>query len=65
MGLTATPGRRYTSRVTSAAPSTNRSGGLITFEAQDEENAKRAVNSDPFALNGLLETYWLKRWKPE
>ena len=46
-------------------PFEDRSGGLITFEAGDEENAKRVVNSDPFALGGLLETYWVKRWKPE
>jgi len=46
-------------------PFEDRSGGLITFETDDEEHAKSAVNSDPFVLSGLLETYWLKRWKLE
>ena len=46
-------------------PFTDRSGGLITFEAEDEERAGRAVSSDPFVAEGLLETYWLKRWAPE
>ncbi|MGZ3318834.1 MAG: YciI family protein, partial [Isosphaeraceae bacterium] len=46
-------------------PFEDHSGGLITFEAEDEEHASRAVNSDPFVVNGLLETYWLKRWTPE
>ena len=46
-------------------PFEDRSGGLITFEAADEDSAQSAVDSDPFVLNGLLETYWLKRWTPE
>ena len=46
-------------------PFDDRSGGLITFEADDEERAGDAVNSDPFLVGGLLETYWLKRWGPE
>jgi uncharacterized protein YciI len=44
-------------------PFEDRSGSLITFETEDEERASSAVNSDPFVLNGLLEAYWLKRWK--
>jgi uncharacterized protein YciI len=46
-------------------PFADRSGGLITFEAEDEERAGRAVSSDPFVVEGLLEVHWLKRWMPE
>ena len=48
-----------------SGPFEDRSGGLITFETDDDERARSAVNSDPFVLSGLLETYWLKRWAPE
>jgi hypothetical protein len=30
-----------------------------------EARARRHLCPAPAALNGLLETYWLKRWKPE
>ena len=46
-------------------PFEDRSGGLITFDAEDEESAGRMVSSDPFVADGLLEVYWLKRWLPE
>jgi uncharacterized protein len=46
-------------------PFADRSGGLITFEADDEEHAGRVVASDPFVVEGLLATHWLKRWAPE
>ena len=40
-------------------------GGLIVFDAHSPDEAQRAVNSDPFLVEGLLETYWLKEWSPE
>ncbi len=46
-------------------PFEDRSGGLITFDAEDEEHAGRSVASDPFVVRGLLEAYWLKRWLPD
>ncbi|MGZ4316418.1 MAG: YciI family protein [Gaiellaceae bacterium] len=46
-------------------PFEDRSGGLITFESDDEEQAQSAVDADPFVRDGLLEAYWLKRWTPE
>lgn len=46
-------------------PFDDRSGGLITFEAKSDEQASDAVESDPFVLNDLLETHWLKRWSPK
>ena len=46
-------------------PFEDRTGGLITFQAEDLEHARHAVDTDPFMQEGLLETYWLKQWMPE
>ena len=46
-------------------PFEDRTGGLITFEAQDTERARRAVDADPFIRDGLLEAHWLKQWTPQ
>jgi uncharacterized protein YciI len=46
-------------------PFEDRTGGLITFEAEDRERARRAVDTDPFVQEGLLEAHWLKLWTPD
>jgi uncharacterized protein YciI len=46
-------------------PFEDRSGGLITFDADDAAQAQRAVREDPFVLEGLIEAHWLKKWTPE
>jgi uncharacterized protein YciI len=46
-------------------PFEDRSGGLITFEAEDHERARHAVDSDPFMQEDLLEAWWLKQWTPQ
>jgi uncharacterized protein YciI len=46
-------------------PFNDRTGGLITFEAEDDERAGRAVDGDPFLQEGLLEAWWLRQWAPE
>jgi uncharacterized protein YciI len=46
-------------------PFQDRTGGLITFEADDDQTAKQAVDADPFVTEGLLEVHWLKHWTPE
>ncbi len=38
------------------------SGGLITFEADDFEQASKIVQGDPFVTEVLLESSWLKDW---
>ena len=45
-------------------PFADRSGGLITFDADDTAQAQRAVRADPFALEGLVDAQWLKEWTP-
>jgi uncharacterized protein YciI len=45
-------------------PFEDRTGGLITFDADDAAQAQRAVREDPFVLEGLIEARWLKQWTP-
>ena len=45
-------------------PFADRSGGLITFEADSAHQADRLVQADPFLHEGLLRTWWLKEWLP-
>jgi uncharacterized protein len=46
-------------------PFADRSGGLITFEADSEEAAERLIAADPFVREGLLATSSLQRWVVE
>jgi hypothetical protein len=39
--------------------------GLITFGAEDDQQAQRAVDTDPFVQEGLLAAHWLKQWTPQ
>jgi uncharacterized protein YciI len=43
-------------------PFADRSGGLITFFAQDEQQARHMIDADPFMRAGLIKTQWLKQW---
>ena len=45
-------------------PFEDRTGGLITFDADDAAQAQHAVREDPFVLEGLVEAHWLKQWTP-
>jgi uncharacterized protein YciI len=46
-------------------PFEDRTGGLITFRANDLAEAQRAVETDPFVTDGLVSSYLLKKWIPE
>jgi uncharacterized protein YciI len=46
-------------------PFDDRSGGLITFEAESAAEAEALVAQDPFLREGLLDQHWLKSWLPE
>jgi uncharacterized protein YciI len=46
-------------------PFADRTGGLITFQANDDQQAQRAVDADPFVREGLLKAHWLKQWSPQ
>lgn len=46
-------------------PLADRSGGLITFEADSLESAERLVAADPFVRDELLKGSVVKQWMPE
>ena len=43
-------------------PFSDRSGGLITFEAESIEAATATAMDDPFVKEDLLENKWVKEW---
>jgi uncharacterized protein YciI len=43
-------------------PFADRSGGLITFEAESSEEAEQLVSGDPFVREGLLERHLINEW---
>jgi uncharacterized protein YciI len=45
-------------------PFSDRSGGLIIFDAADEDAAERMVAADAFQREALLEEWWLNAWEP-
>ena len=46
-------------------PFADRSGGLITFEADSVEAAQSVIAADPFVREELLENSVVKQWRPE
>lgn len=46
-------------------PFEDRTGGLIIFRAEEADQAERAVATDPFVRDGLLESRWLKVWSAD
>lgn len=46
-------------------PFADRSGGLITFEADSLEQAGGFVAADPFVREELVESSVVKQWMPE
>ena len=43
-------------------PFADRSGGLITFNAESPERAEEVVSEDPFLRERLLERHSVKEW---
>jgi uncharacterized protein YciI len=46
-------------------PFGDRSGGLITFEADSIEDAVPLIEADPFVREGLVEESWVRQWLTE
>ena len=46
-------------------PFADRSGGLITFDADSLEQAAGVIAADPFVQEELLESSVVKQWMPE
>ncbi len=46
----------------SGGPFSDRSGGLILFEAENIETATKLAMSDPFIDQDIIESKWVKEW---
>lgn len=46
----------------SGGPFSDRSGGLILFEAENMETATKLVMNDPFVVQDIIENKWVKEW---
>jgi uncharacterized protein YciI len=46
-------------------PFVDRTGGLITFDAADESEARSLVRDDPFVREGLILQSWVTPWATE
>jgi len=46
----------------SGGPFSDRSGGLILFEAESPEAASEFAMNDPFIIHDIIESHWLKEW---
>jgi uncharacterized protein YciI len=49
----------------SGGPFADHSGGLISFAAQNLEEAREIILRDPFIEEDLIEQKWIKEWIPE
>ena len=49
----------------SGGPFSDRSGGLILFEAPSIDEASSLTENDPFMIQDVIETHWLKEWMRE
>lgn len=43
----------------------DRTGGLISFAAQDLQQATGIILQDPFVVEDLIDEKWIKEWIPE
>ena len=43
-------------------PFSDRTGGMISFEAEDLDKAEAIVDGDPFVIEELVEFKWIKEW---
>jgi hypothetical protein len=46
-------------------PVADRTGSLIIFNADSEQQAQSLASADPFRSAGVIERFWLKQWIPE
>ena len=46
-------------------PFADRTGGLISFDADSLDTAETLSTADPFVLHGLIESRWVKEWLAE
>ncbi|MBI3354996.1 MAG: hypothetical protein HY034_08950 [Nitrospirae bacterium] len=46
-------------------PFADRTGGLITFETENMDEAAKIIMNDPFVLQNLIESKYIKEWAVE
>jgi uncharacterized protein YciI len=46
----------------SGGPFSDRSGGLILFEAENMETATNLAMNDTFVVQDIIESKWVKEW---
>jgi uncharacterized protein len=46
-------------------PFGDRTGGLISFIAQDMDEASKIIMADPFVIENLIAYKWIKEWNIE
>ena len=49
----------------SGGPFSDHSGGLISYAAQNLEDAREIMLRDPFIQEDLIDQKWIKEWMPE
>ena len=49
----------------SGGPFSDRSGGLILFEAENMAKAETLALEDPFVTGKVVESRWVKEWRRE
>lgn len=45
-------------------PFADRSGGMILFQAADMHSAEQLAHNDPFVIQDVIESSWVKEWIP-
>jgi uncharacterized protein len=46
-------------------PFADRTGGLVMFDCESSQHATELAATDPFVVEGLAESGWVKEWLPE
>jgi len=46
-------------------PFGDRSGGMISFQANEKAEVEKIVDKDPFVIEELVEQKWIKEWALE
>lgn len=49
----------------SGGPFSDRSGGMILFNADSINTAEKLAMNDPFVINDLIKIKWIKEWMKE
>ena len=44
-------------------PFSDFTGGLITFQAENQGEAEKLISDDPFVIKELLKNRWIKEWR--